>query len=539
MVNNSTPLIGDIHTEEAGPEVAKVLEICADVKDGKFEMAALERGLPLPYAKPIDNCPRYAGANLTHWDISHLDCVSKFEMPIQAAALLVVGKDHCDVALKCTSKEQHLALKDAVRLHLDLEYVVGESVSDLSALSTWKPNTIQTKAFNAGIPICVAERVEVDAQIEAFKILKPTSQDVMQASQNALHFYSMYSVKALELTKDIDVSKNIVTEIQFKALQWIHSHNGNINIAKEFNNETQLKALEAGIQVNLALLGSVSLAIKDGKAMKDALIGSNVTEMHYQAMSKCSELYFGDASAMNEWQLEVLPSSKCNFTLANLFKIQVKRDYLASGGSITVAADVEHSGTVLAHKYLYSVHFPMVKNESQLLAFQYSHQVWRVLRNLTSIENATMQHGIGGSWGDYLHYHLIEKPFGYERAAQVWANGIKNGVKQGYDHFWNHGSGYIGEDWLHWWQWCSTEGRCGPMFGSAMTLVAIPTVIAAVFVVSKLAVFGLSFCFRKHVPTLQHDQQRRLSTESVLGSDVIEQMGSQLNLLAPVSDPTN
>ena len=72
-----------------------------------------------------------------------------------------------------------------------------------------------------------------------------------------------------------------------------------------------------------------------------------------------------------------------------------------------------------------------------------------------------------------------------------------------------------------------------------MTLVAIPTVIAAVFVVSKLAVFGLSFCFRKHVPTLQHDQQRRLSTESVLGSDVIEQMGSQLNLLAPVSDPTN
>ena len=79
MVNGTTQLVGEIQLAEEGTEVNKVLEICADVKDGKFEMAALEKGLPLPYAKPIENCPRYAAGNLTHWDTNHMDCVSKFE----------------------------------------------------------------------------------------------------------------------------------------------------------------------------------------------------------------------------------------------------------------------------------------------------------------------------------------------------------------------------------------------------------------------------------------------------------------------------
>lgn len=359
MVNNSIQLIGEIHlAEEAGPEVTKVLEVCADVKDGKFEMAALERGLPLPFAKPIENCPRYAGANFSYWDISHMDCISKFEMPIQPAALLVIGKEHCDVALKCTDPNHLAALKEAKRLSLsDFGRVMDEGSDHLDDLYELQPNTMPVQAFNVGVPLLLVKPFMDIHQVDAFKILKGMV-GVEEAAASALLFKTASSVSALELTKDVNLAQDINTPTQLKALQLLHDKNQIHPDVRQITNEDQLHAMDSGASLNLAILGkSVIDSMKANNPVSKSSPFANITRTQYAAMQKCPSLFVEEARAFNPWALQIMETRNCNHSLASLFQDPIRQSYLSIGGSVDAGAEVTSWSSVHAFAHLYNPSF--------------------------------------------------------------------------------------------------------------------------------------------------------------------------------------
>lgn len=462
MSNNSTQLIGDIHiAEEAGPEVTRVLEICADVKDGKFEMAALEKGLPLPYAKPITTCPKYAGANLTNWDTNNMDCVSKFDTPTQPASLLILEKNHCDVALKCTSSQNLDALKEAKRLSLsDFARVMEEGSTNLDVLHSLQPNTMPIQAFNAGVPLLfVKPFVEVN-QVNAFKILKDIM-SVTDASTSALLFKTSESVSALELTKDPSLAKDINDPIQLKALKSLHKHGQNHKAVTQITSDDQLLALDSGAELNLAVLGKSVITSMDSNSPVDKSSPfANVTRGQYAAMQKCPSLFIEEASALNPWSLQIMVSRNCNHSLASLFQDPIRQAYLSVGGTIDSGIEVTSWSSVQAFAHLYNVTSPIVSSEDILPKYKYTFEVWRTLRNFTSPEEATLSRSKMKAVADYVNYHVIEKPFGYNNALQVWGKGPSYGV----DHFWQKGWGYIKEDALYSLQACKESEVCWPTF---------------------------------------------------------------------------